>query len=71
MRDLVTYLKRLLDLSMAFEPSHQFGELEIMLNVCCTEVANILLVLFVNNVVRNISKLISIFINRNPKRDVH
>lgn len=67
----VTYLKRLIDLSMAFEPSHQFCELEILLNVCYIEVANTLLVLFVNNVVKNISKLISIFINKNPKRDFH
>lgn len=66
---LVTHLKRLIDLSMAFEPTHQFAELEIALNECFIAIANILLMQFVTGV-RNSSKLESgIFVNRNPKRE--
>jgi len=66
---LVMYLKRLIDLSMAFEPNHQFGELEIMLNERCIAIATILLVQFVNSV-RSTTKLGSgVLVNRNPKRE--
>lgn len=39
---LVTCLKRVIDLSMASEPNHQFYELEITLSSCCIEVAKYL-----------------------------
>lgn len=39
MQVLVIYLKRIIDLSMASEPIHQFGEPEIMLSLCYIEVA--------------------------------
>lgn len=54
---------------MAFEPNHQFGELEIMLNERCIAIAAILLVQFVNSV-RSTTKLGSgVLVNRNPKRE--
>lgn len=39
---LVTCLKRVIDLSMASEPKHQFYELEITISLCCIEVAKYL-----------------------------
>lgn len=54
---------------MAFEPNHQFGELEIMLNERCIAIATTLLVQFVNSV-RSTTKLGSgVLVNRNPKRE--
>ena len=63
---------RIIDLSMASEHNHQFGELEITLSLCYIEVAkHSLLVLFgKNSGAWNIGMLRSdIFVNGNMKKE--